>query len=155
MENNELIMKKLESLGENYDSLQPFIMDYLSKIESAISKEKNRMETAINTLQKVSLSLRFVASSIGCSRTTLYNNRLLKKYAEFSESILRESKPYHIIADLQVTIRKLRTQVESMIVRDIKMEIIEQEKQELLLLLEEKQREISYLQSQVNKGSIC
>ena len=97
------IAEKLKGIGEDYESLKPFMKEYLEKIEEIIVEKEKIQEAALKNLKNSTFSVSSISSSIKCSRTTLYNhNQLLKKYIEYSKQISDNRSPSSIIENLKL-----------------------------------------------------
>ncbi len=143
------IVTKLKELDVNIDSLKPFEKDYLIQIESIISNKVQIQEEAIKTLKANKFSLSSIAKEIGCSRTTFYNNRILKAYIELSEVFFNEDNPYKAYEDLKTAKSLMEAQVDKMVARDVHAEIVSHENKELHKTIKEKNKEINRLQARV------
>ncbi|HEY5587754.1 MAG TPA: hypothetical protein VIK86_02225 [Candidatus Paceibacterota bacterium] len=138
MEIIEIINQKLESMGEDYGSLKPFMQEYLTNIEGLISEKTKIQERAIETLKNNTFSISSISKELGCARTTLYNhNQFLKRYIESSETIFNKSNPYVAYDNLKVSNGKLQEQISLMEDRDIVTEILKQENAEINKMLKE------------------
>lgn len=154
MEIHDCIKEKIEAIGEDYDSLKPFMQEYLQKIEAIIAEKTQTKEAAINTLKTNSFSVSSISKELGCSRTTLYNhNQLLKRYIEHSMDVFEQDNPFTLNDALSASKSRLQEQINLMIDRDISIEVLKQEKSELTKLLKEKNKEITRLQARVNELS--
>lgn len=141
------IITKLKEMDVNIEGLKPFEKDYLMQIETIISKKIQMQEEATKTLKSNKFSLSSIAKEIGCSRTTFYNNRILKAYIELSEALFIENNPYKAYEDLKTTKSLLEAQVDKMIARDVNAEIVSQENKKLHDTIKEKNQEINRLQA--------
>lgn len=154
MEIHDCIKEKIEAIGEDYDSLKPFMQEYLQKIEVIIAEKTQTKEAAINALKTNSFSVSSISKELGCSRTTLYNhNQLLKRYIEHSMDVFEQDNPFTLNDVLSASKSRLQEQINLMIDRDISIEVLKQEKSELAKLLKEKNKEIARLQARVNELS--
>lgn len=154
MEKIEIIKQKLSAIGEDYNSLKPFMQEYLSKIEDFIFAKEESQNDAIETLKKSSYNVSDVSKELGCSRTTLYNhNQLLKRYIETSVELSNKNNPFTAYEELKASKQKLQEQVNLMENRDIDKEIEKHEKKVLTDKISEQAKEIERLQSRVNELS--
>lgn len=154
MEINDIIKSKLESIGESFDSLKPFMQEYLVKIETIISEKTTIQANSLKLLKSNSFSVSSISKELGCSRTTLYNHgQLLKVYIEHSEMLFNQDNPFVAYEELKDSKGKLQEQISLMEDRDITTEILKQEKSELSIMLKEKNKEIERLQVRVNELS--
>lgn len=147
---NEIIKEKLTEIGEDYDSLKPFLRDYLDRIEEIIQSKEMDQTRAIEDLRYASYTVSDISKELNCSRTTLYNhNQLLKRYIEYSIKLSSKKNPYYTCEKLKETIRELQEQVDLMENRDIDFELIKQEKKFLQDKVAEQTKEINRLQNRV------
>ncbi|GMQ65144.1 HTH domain-containing protein [Vallitalea maricola] len=154
MEINEIIKQKLVEMGEDYESLKPFMKGYLKKAETIITNKTIIQTESLNLIKNNSFSISSISKELGCSRTTLYNhNQLLKRYIEFSKIIFSRSNPFIAYESLKASKAKLQEQINLMEYRDITIEILKQEKSELAKMLKEKNKESERLQARVNELS--
>ena len=154
MEIHDCIKEKIDAIGEDYDSLKPFMQEYLQKIETIIAEKAQIKENAINTLKTNSFSVSSISKELGCSRTTLYyHNQLLKRYIEYSMDVFEQDNPFTLNNALSASKSRLQEQINLMIDRDISIEVLKQEKLELSKLLREKNKEVARLQTRVNELS--
>lgn len=93
MERIQHIKEKLEAIGSDYDSQKTFIKQYLEEIEVYIEDQVAKQNEVVAVLQEASLTLVAVSNALGYSRTTLYNNPVLKQYIEYSAELLAHSNP--------------------------------------------------------------
>ncbi|MCQ2013246.1 hypothetical protein LJE39_08740 [Clostridium butyricum] len=141
METTMLIKEKLLSIGEDYESLKPFMIEYLEKIESIISSKILIQEESLTTLKSNTFSVLSISKELKCSRTTLYNhNQLLKRYIEYSETLINQSNPFVNCDILRTNISDLHNQINKMIDRDISIEILKVENSELAKSLNDRNR---------------
>jgi len=154
MEGIENIKTRLLSLGENYDTIKPFMQDYLLQIERLIEEKLTEQELAITTLRETSISVSSIAKELGCSRTTLYNHdQLLKRYIESVAQDFDNNNPLNDCEALKKTISKLQYEIGLMYDRDIDIEVLRLEVKTLQELLKEKTKEIERLRSRVGELS--
>ena len=154
MEGIENIKTRLSSLGENYDSIKPFMQDYLIQIERLVEEKRIEQKLAVTTLREASISVSSIAKELGCSRTTLYNhNQLLKRYTESVAQDFDNNNPLNDCEALKRTISKLQNEIELMYDRDIDIEVLRLEVKTLQELLKEKTKEIERLRSRVGELS--
>ena len=147
---NKVIKEKLNAMGEDYDSLKPFLKDYLDRIEKIIHLKESEQVKVIKNLKDTSYTVSDISNELNCSRTTLYNhNQLLKRYIEYSIKMSNKDNPYHICETLKELILQLKEQVTLMENRDIDFELIKQEKNFLQEKVAEQTKEIQRLQNRV------
>ena len=154
MENIEIIKSKLEELGEDYDSLKPFMQKWLLKVEEAIQQKETQQNEALDKLKTADYSVKTIAESVGASRTTMYNHQqLLKRYIEHSYQASASSNPFSTISKLQEDKSLLQGQLSKMIERDVDVELLKMENVSLVNTLEGKNAEIKRLEARVSELS--
>lgn len=150
MEITEQIRINLSSIGENYDLLKPFMKKWLKKVEIEIQSRYSRQTEATEALRSLDYSVKSIASSIGASRTTMYNHeQLLKRYIEHAISILSVSNPLSQIDKVQLEKSFLQEQVAKLMERDVDTELMRLQNRELSTALEGKNAEIERLQARI------
>lgn len=142
---NTKIKDKLDFLNIEYNSLPERIIKYLQQIETVIIEKSILKERALNTLKEDAINLITISESIKISRTTLYNNGILKEYIKYSIDKFNEGDPYVFIEKLRASKRELENQVLDMVDRDIEVELIMQEIKILRNELAKKEKECSTL----------
>lgn len=76
-----IIINKLKELDIEYNTLKPFLKEYLFKVEEIILEKTNNQNLALNILKTDKFSISSIADTLGCSRTTFYNHgSILKNY---------------------------------------------------------------------------
>ncbi|MBR2675731.1 MAG: hypothetical protein IKE28_02295 [Solobacterium sp.] len=154
MENIEIIKAKLNELGEDYDSLKPFMQKWLLKVEEAIQQQELQQKEALEKLKTADYSVKTIAESVGASRTTMYNHQqLLKRYIEHSYQASVSSSPFSAISKLQEDKSLLQEQLSKMIERDVDVELLKMENVSLVNTLEGKNAEIKRLEARVSELS--
>jgi len=128
MENNENILTRLSKIGEEPDSIKPFMLEYIIKIENHIDELFSQREDAISVLKRNPITVASISKEIQCSRTTLYNHsQLLKRYIEQCAIDYNSKHPLIAIEILKEENSALKEQVDKMCIRDIKYEVLKNE----------------------------
>jgi len=141
------VINKLREMNIDYTSLKTTIQNYLKKIEEIISTEHKIQEESINLLRKNKVNVSSIADELGLSRTTFYNNTILKAYIEFSETLFDENNPITAFNNLKASKNALQAQLNLMIERDVKSEITLAENKQLQQTIRDKNKEIKRLQA--------
>lgn len=150
MDTVEIIRQNLSAIGEDYDSLKPFMKKWLEKVETAIQSRKSIQEEAVSTLKSVDYSVKAIAAEIGASRTTIYNHeQLLKRYIEQSTIVATMGDPLADISRLQSEKSILQEQISMLMDRDVDIEILKMQNRTLSTILEGKNAEIQRLEARV------
>lgn len=150
MDYNEIIVRKLEKIGESYDVLKPYMLKHLENIESLIQSKQNERNNALRTIKESTLTLSSISKELNMSRTTLYNHeQLLKRYIDYSIEESDNSDPYNIIANLKEEKSQLQSQIELMMKRDLDIELIKLENKQLKKELQEKNKELENMHKKI------
>lgn len=148
MENNENIIDRLAKIGEEIDSIKPFMMEYIIKIENHIDELFSQREDAITVLKRNPITIASISKEIQCSRTTLYNHsQLLKRYIEQCAIDYNSKHPLTALEVLKEEYLALKEQVDKMCIRDIKYEVL---KNEYITEVRAKDDKIERLQKRVD-----
>lgn len=142
---DDKIKEKLVFLNIEYNSLPERIIKYLRKIEKIITEKSILRESALNTLKENTINLISISELMKISRTTLYNNEILKEYIKYSINKFNEGDPYGIIEKLKDSKSELENQVLDMVDRDIEIELIMQNIISLKNELAKKEKECNKL----------
>lgn len=109
------IRKKLKDLNINFDSLKIHEKERLVEIEGAILKIRNERDEAIRLLSLEPYNLKTIANLIGCSRTTFYNNKILKTYIEYSLTLEDKNNPVVLLEKC----RKAKTRTDEKLTENV------------------------------------
>ena len=142
---DDKIKEKLVFLNIEYNSLSERIIKYLRQIEKIITEKSILKESAMNSLKENQINLTSISEVMKISRTTLYNNEILKEYIKYSIDKFNEGDPYYIIEKLRVCKSELENQVLDMVDRDIEIELIMQNIISLKNELAKKEKECNKL----------
>lgn len=155
MEIRELVRQKVESLGDDFDSLKPRTVDYLIQIEEFVQNRALKRKEGLSMLSLASFNKTSVAEELNCSRATLYktNNALLKRYIDHSVEEFEKQNPFKSTDRTKEAVKKLSNELKSMQERDLDFELQRHENEELVKKVKESQREIDRLQRRVHELS--
>lgn len=142
---DDKIKEKLVFLNIEYNSLPERIIKYLRQIEKIITEKSILKESAMNSLKENQINLTSISEIMKISRTTLYNNEILKEYIKYSIDKFNEGDPYYIIEKLKDSKSELENQVLDMVDRDIEIELIMQNIISLKNELAKKEKECNKL----------
>ena len=150
MDFTETIKANLLKLGESYDSLKPYMIRHLESIESLMQEKNSSRDAAIEVIKSTDYSLSAISKELNMSRTTLYNHeQLLKRYIELSVESSRKSDPYTTIDDLQEEKSHLQTEIGLLMKRDLDIELLKQQNNQLKNDIKEKNKEIERLHKKI------
>lgn len=148
MEKNQNIIEKLKQINVDYESLKPFMKDYLFRIEEFIEEKNSERLAGIKMIKDSRFTISSVSKTLECSRTTLYNHdELLRRYIELSIDLFELSDPYVAYNNLKASISELEAKVNKMVLRDIDTELLREENDKHLIKLKESIEQINRLQS--------
>lgn len=146
MENNEFIISHLSSIGEDYYTMKPFMKSWLEKVTNAMLETHQRQLDAEAELKSIDYSCKGIASSLGISRTTLYNHgQLLKRYIEHVSASFTLSNPYYKLNSVASEKSLLQDKLTLMMERDIDNELLKAENEQLKRELSSKDAELQKL----------
>lgn len=137
----ELILK-FDKMGIEYISLKPNIKNHLYKLELTLAQVNNQRINLINEYKKIKPSVLSVSTDAKIARQTLYNNKILKEYIEFSIKDFDAYDPFQEIDDLKNKVTLLNEQLDKMYQRDIEVEIMFNENKELKNKLKDVKRNL-------------
>lgn len=125
------LVLKLDKMGIEYVSLKPNIKAHLYKLELTLAQVNNQRVNLINEYKKVKPSVLSISTDAKIARQTLYNNKILKEYIEFSIKDFDSYDPFQEIDELKNKVNLLNEQLDRMYQRDIEVEIMFNENKEL------------------------
>lgn len=150
METDKIIKEKLQAMGENPENIKPFLYDYLRQIESIIKQKNEEQKHAADMLSKSVYNVKFIAKTIGMSRTTFYSyDKLLQRYIEYSIQETEKDNPYNQIDELRELIQEQKAKISLMESRDISELLLKHQIKELQNRLSERDKEITRLRARV------
>lgn len=121
------IRDKLKSMDIDYNALSEKIKDYLYKIESIINTKTVIQKEALEIIKNTTFNLNLIADTMGISRTTLYNNKVLELYIKDSKEAFDQNNPYVAFDKSKASRTELERQIDALVTRDIELEIFKQE----------------------------
>jgi hypothetical protein len=145
------IKEKLSVLGIDYDSQKASIKEYLLEIEAHLETVEAIKNYAVETLQTVPPTLVSVSKALACSRTTFYNNDILKQYIEYSARLMAQDNPFSQKEEILRQKRIADKKVSLMETRDIQSERLHHECKAFQDMLAAKEKEISRLQQRIRE----
>ncbi|HBE8719203.1 TPA: hypothetical protein KM432_003883 [Clostridioides difficile] len=112
---NDIVVKTLNSMNKNLESIPHKIMDYLTKMEVVLTDTLNEQDRLNELLKENKPSILKVSSKANISRQTIYNNLILEEYIkerlkDFNKNSTNSRNDYYIstINDLQEKLNKLQ-----------------------------------------------
>lgn len=123
-EDNTMLIKsinaKLLLMGTTpYEIQKKSSQKRLLEIEKLITQKDQNRDEAIAKLKKSAYTIKSISDDLGCSRTTLYNDALLKSYIEFSSIQSDAGNPVKQVDAIKDDMSELRSQVSLMQTRDV------------------------------------
>ncbi len=151
MDIENTIRMHLKTMGEDYDSLKPFMKNWLIKVETEIQRRYDQQTAAVEMIKASDYSVKSIAAEIGAARTTMYNHeQLLKRYIETSSVCMVINNPYASISKLQTEKQIMQAQINKMMERDVDIELLKSQNRDLSVALEGKNAEIARLQERLS-----
>lgn len=118
---------ELVALGYNYRDLKKQTKKYVREIYLYKESILEDMDKSIENIKKSKITISGVAEQIDCSRTTIYQNSILKHYIELIEKDITTMNPYNEIQILQNEIEDLNEKLDNMKKRDAELLLLKKE----------------------------
>lgn len=119
MEVYDRVKKKLCKLGVDIESLKPYLVKHLHKVEEELGTRNDKRNQAMEAIRQNDYDVKTIAEATGISRTTFYNyDRLLQRYVELSHDDDYKDNPYVQIRELREAVRTLQDEKALMEQRD-------------------------------------
>lgn len=131
MEDHKNIANEIEKLGYDFSNLKENTKSMLQGVYTYKEQVMVEMIESASKIKQQYFTITRVAERIGCSRTTIYENDVLKHYIDVVSSEAALKNPYREIEKLGVEIIKLQDTIEMMKVRDTELLLIKRENREL------------------------
>jgi len=131
MEKYKSISEELESIGHNFEEQKKRTQSYLYDIYNYKNIIIQEIKESSEKLGKQYFSISDVAEKIDCSRTTIYQNVILKEYIESINTELEAQNPYEQIQNLKEEISYLNKIIDKMKVRDTEILLLKKENKDL------------------------
>ena len=144
------IREKVKELGEDYDSLKPFMKAHLESVETLLREKETKRDDAIQNIKQIDFSLTTISEELSMSRSTLYNHeQLLKRYIEFSANKIANKDPYQTIRKLQEEKTVMQKEIDLLMTHDLAFELLKMENKRYKREMSDKRKEIERLSKQV------
>lgn len=131
MEDHKNIANEIEKLGYDFSNLKENTKSMLQGVYTYKEQVMVEMIESASKIKQQYFTITRVAERIGCSRTTIYENDVLKHYIDVVSSEAALKNPYREIEKLGVEIIKLQDTIEMMKVRDTELLLLKRENREL------------------------
>lgn len=120
----------------------------LQKIDDAIQRRLQAISEAQQALKDNAISIVAIASDSGITRKTFYNNEILKQYVESFTSV--DGEPGKLVKASEIASMKKRLEEQAedlskMVARDIDIETVRHETDELRKVIDGKDKQIQNL----------
>ena len=138
----------LKNHGLDTGSIPKQRIKQLQKIDNALQKRLDAISKAQRMLRENSITIAAIASDSGITRKTFYNNKLLKQYVESFMSVDGEPGKLVKASEIEKMKEKLERQADDiakMIARDIDVEGLRYELDEMKKVIDIKDRHIQNL----------
>ena len=132
----DIVISNLKTIGINYENLKADTKNWIEKIEQVIQDKLEKINNCLVTLKDVSFDISAIAKELNTSRQNLYSSRkgILKKYIEISTKDIPLT-PFQIIDKLRKEKSDLQEEIELLMVKDVKNELLLKQVDELKLAL--------------------
>lgn len=131
MEEIDDLKQMVASIGYDYEQTSDKIKKYLNVIYGHKLRVDSRVKCANDDLQENPYSILQVSEVLDCSRTTIYNNPIIKEFIEELNLRLDDENPYKKVEKLEEKVRFQNEKIEKMYKRDIDIKLLRKENKEL------------------------
>ena len=150
MDDNQIkrIETFLKSQGLDSGSVPKQRIKQLQQIDEAVQKRLTAILEAQQIIKDNSISIASIANDSGITRKTFYNNQILKLYVENYTTVNGEPSKLVKASDINSMKKRLEEQADCiamMIARDIDIESIRHELDELRKVIDDKDKQIRNL----------
>lgn len=142
------VKNRLYEMGINVDTLKSTSLKHLIKIEDVISEKLENQSKMLESFKENKVSVLSISEESKIARQTFYNNPILKEYITYVLDNSDLVDPYKKIDALNAKLSELQEMVTQMQIRDVNLEILYQEKENLKDELNQKKKEITQLRKQ-------
>lgn len=142
------VKNRLDEMGINVDTLKSTSLKHLIKIEDVISEKLENQSKMLESFKENKVSVLSISEESKIARQTFYNNPILKEYITYVLDNSDLVDPYKKIDALNAKLSELQEMVTQMQIRDVNLEILYQEKENLKDELNQKKKEITQLRKQ-------
>lgn len=145
-------MKRIEAFlkfhGLDTGSVPKQRIKQLQKIDEAVQRRLTAISEAQQMLKDNSISIASIATDSGITRKTFYNNEILKQYVESFTSV--DGEPGRLVKASEIDSMKKRLDeqaddIAKMVARDIDVETVRHEADELQKIIDGKDKQIQNL----------
>ena len=150
MDDNQMnrIEAFLASIGLDTGSVPKQRITQLRKIDTAVQKRLSALSEAQRMLKENAISIVAIAEDSGITRKTFYNNEILKQYVKSFSSV--DGEPGKMVKASEIESMKKRIEeqaddIAKMVSRDIDIETIRHEADELKKIIDSKDKQIQNL----------
>lgn len=131
MGEDKTINEELENIGYDFSEQKKKTQSYLYDIYNYKNQVIKVIEESSKNLGTQYFSISEVAERIDCSRTTIYQNVILKEYIESISEEIEALNPYKEIEKLKEEILYLNEVIEKMKIRDTEILLLKKENKDL------------------------
>lgn len=131
MENIQDLDSSLQSIGHDYSKLSDNVKVYLNQIYDYKIDITNQLDESLSELQDSYFSIARISKVLNCSRTTIYNNLVIKEYIDKINEDFNKNNPYKKIEALEREVKDLNDKLDKMYQRDVELLLIQKENTEI------------------------
>ena len=132
----DIVISNLKTIGINYDDLKVDTQVWLEDIEQVIQNKFEQINNCLETLKDISFDISAIAKDLHTSRQNLYSSRkgILKQYIEIATKDIPLT-PFQMIDKLREEKSDLQEEIELLMIKDVKNELLLKQVDELKLAL--------------------
>ena len=127
----KILTNNLNDMDIDYNAVDNKTISYLIKIETFILENKKNKHELLEDYRNKRLTISKISTESNISRQTFYNNTLLNDYVKIAISKDSKTDLNSRIDKLQNEIKSLKDIIDKLMIRDIKIELLSIEIDEL------------------------
>jgi uncharacterized coiled-coil protein SlyX len=148
LNNIESRLKKIDE--RSFDQLSSYQKEYLINIEIEIYNRLKLQNINYQNIKDKKINISSIAKSVNIARKTIYNNKILKDYINYAENIYNENYTEYKLCKLEEKITEQKNIIDKMVERDITIENLKIEIDQLSNELKVYKRENELFQIEKN-----
>lgn len=137
----------LESLNlPTLSKLSPNEKKYIRESEKLFIKLNNQRTAALKEYKRLKITVKFIADNLGIERQTIYNNDILNEYIKNAQINQSKEDVFDKIKSIQSKINNLENDIKLLHERDVNIEFLKYDIDELNAKLIDREKEIEDLE---------
>lgn len=149
---NSVLKGKLKHIGYDYDLLTAKQQKYLLAIEEVVAEIFQREKDALEMMAGNNINIKRIASDIGVTRDTIYNNQILRAYIDYRAAEFKKMDVSSQQNELSEENTRLRAEVAALHSRDVDYEETKLQLADALSEIERLKQQLDLAQSGTGFG---